>query len=157
MWVGRAWARSRGFDELPFTTISLNKNYAGRLHRDSGNFGPSIGLAIGPFTGGKLRYWAEDSHKGMRGSQVEDARAEPSVALNIKQGVVFDSNCAHEVEPFEGERYSLIFFTLKKYERASSSVKRRMVKMGVDWPTAKVLKRLSANVAGLPRSSKKDA
>ena len=91
------------------------------------------------------------------GSQVEDARAEPSVALNIKKDVVFDSNCAHEVEPFEGERYSLIFFTLKKYERASSSVKRRMVKMGVDWPTAKVLKRLSANVAGLPRSSKKDA
>ena len=39
-----AWALSPVFDELSFTTISLNKNYAGRLHRDSGNFGPSIGL-----------------------------------------------------------------------------------------------------------------
>ena len=54
---------------LPFTTISLNKNYAGRMHRDAGNIGPSIGLAIGTFTGGKLRYWAGDSQKGARSAE----------------------------------------------------------------------------------------
>lgn len=26
---------------------------------------------------------------------------------SIRKGVVFDGNCAHEVEPFEGERYIL--------------------------------------------------
>lgn len=147
-----SWARKRSPNgDLPFTTISLNKNYAGRLHRDSGNMGPSIGLAIGPFTGGRLRFWADDSGRGSR-SHVEEVRNEPSVLLNIKQGVVFDGNCAHEVQPFEGERYSLIFFTVKKYKKASNAVKRKMSQMGADWPTDASLKRLQAKV---PRLSAK--
>ena len=89
--------------------ISLNKNYAGRLHRDAGNIRPSIDLSIGPFTGGNLRYWAEDSQKGARSSRVEEVRGEPSLALNIMRGTVFDGNSDNEVEPFKGERYSLIF------------------------------------------------
>ena len=146
-----SWARKRSPNgELPFTTISLNKNYAGRLHRDAGNIGPSVGLAIGSFTGGRLRVWAGDSGKGTR-SDVEQVRNEPSVALNIKKGVVFDGNCAHEVEPFKGERYSLIFFTLKKYKKASDAVKRKMVNMGADWPTIASLNGFQAKV---PRVSK---
>merc|ERR1712232_1208785 len=142
-----AWARKRSPNgELPFTTISLNKNYAGRLHRDAGNIGPSVGCAIGPFTGGRLRYWAGDSQKGARSADVESVRDEPSVALNIKRGVVFDGNCAHEVEPFEGERYSLIFFTVKKYKKTSSAVKRKMINMGADWPTRRSLAKLANEV-----------
>lgn len=142
-----SWARKRSPDrQLPFTTIALNKNYAGRMHRDAGNIGPSIGLAIGPFTGGKLRYWAGDSQKGKRSSTVEQVRDEPSIALNTRKGAVFDGNCAHEVEPFEGERYSLIFFTVKKYKEASLSVKRKMISMGADWPTDASLKNLLAKV-----------
>ena len=76
---------------VPFTTISL------------------IDLSIGPFTGGNLRYWAEDSQKGARSSRVEEVRGEPSLALNIMRGTVFDGNSDNEVEPFKGERYSLIF------------------------------------------------
>jgi len=145
-----SWARRRSPNgDLPFTTISLNKNYAGKLHRDAGNFGPSIGLAIGPFTGGRLRFWPGDSQKGARSSKVEQVRDEPSILLNSKQGVVFDGNCAHEVEPFKGERYSMIFFTVKKYKQASSSVKRKMVSMGADWPTDASLKRLQAKVPRL--------
>lgn len=145
-----AWARKRSPNgELPFTTISLNKNYAGKMHRDAGNYGPSIGLAIGPFTGGKLRYWAGDSQKGKRSNTVERVRAEPSLALNIRQGVVFDGNCAHEVEPFKGERYSLIFFTVKKYKKTGHSVKRKMMSMGADWPTTSSLKRLRGNIPRL--------
>jgi len=147
-----SWARKRSPNQdLPFTTISLNKNYAGRLHRDSGNMGPSIGLAIGPFTGGRLCFWANDSGRGSR-AHVEEVRKEPSALLNIKRGVVFDGNCAHEVQPFEGERYSLIFFTVKKYKKASDAVKRKMVQMGADWPTDASLKRLQAKV---PRLSAK--
>jgi len=113
-----SWARKRSPNgDLPFTTISLNKNYAGRMHRDSGNMGPSIGIAIGPFTGGKLRFWAEDSGRGYRSSHVEEVRDEPSALLNIRQGVVFDGNCAHEVQPFEGERYTLVFFSLRTWNK----------------------------------------
>jgi hypothetical protein len=144
-----SWARKRSPNrELPFTAISLNTNYAGRLHRDAGNIGPSVGLAIGSFTGGKLRFWANDSAKGTR-SDVEQVRGEPSVALNLKRGVVFDGNCAHEVEPFAGERYSMIFFTGKKYKKTSGAVKRKMVHMGADWPTIASLDRLKAKVRRL--------
>lgn len=97
-----SWARRRSPEGvLPFTTISLNKNYAGRLHRDSGNVGPSIGVAIGPYTGGGLRFWADDPGRGSK-RNVEGVRKEPNVLLNIRKGVVFDGNCAHEVQPFEG-------------------------------------------------------
>ena len=45
---------------IPFTTITMNKRYAARLHRDSRNDGPSIGNAVGKFSGGKLLYWQRD-------------------------------------------------------------------------------------------------
>lgn len=142
-----SWARRRSPNgALPFTTISLNKNYAGRMHRDGGNIGPSIGLAIGNFTKGRLRYWAGDSQKGRRSATVEQVRDEPSIALNTRNGAVFDGNCAHEVEPFKGERYSLIFFTVKKYQKTSDEVKRKMVSMGADWPTSSSLQRLREHV-----------
>jgi len=89
---------------------------------------------------------------GTRSKNVESIRHEPNTALNIRKGVVFDGNCAHEVEPFEGERYSLIFFTVKKYQEVSSTVKRKMINMGADWPTAASLKRLKASI---PRSAAK--
>jgi hypothetical protein len=147
-----SWARRRSpGGVLPFTTISLNKNYAGRLHRDSGNVGPSIGVAIGPYTGGGLRFWADDPGRGSK-RNVEGVRKEPSALLDIRKGVVFDGNCAHEVQPFEGERYSLIFFTVKKYKKADPSVKRKMIQMGADWPSDVSLKRLQAQI---PRSSAK--
>lgn len=150
-----SWARKRSPNAaLPFTTISLNKNYAGRLHRDGGNIGPSIGVAAGPYTGGGLRFWAGDSRKGTR-SDPELVRKEPSLLLNIKKGVVFDGNCAHEVEPFTGERYSLIFFTVKKYKKASDEVKRKMIDMGADWPSSTSLKRLTAEVPLLPQKRAK--
>lgn len=150
-----AWARKRSPNgALPFTTISLNKNYAGRLHRDSGNIGPSVGVAAGPYTGGGLRFWAGDSEKGKRSSCVEQVRKEKNLLLNIKKGIVFDGNCAHEVEPFKGERYSLIFFTIKKYKKTSDAVKRKMVHMGADWPNAASLKRLQAEVPLLPKGAK---
>merc|ERR1712183_560566 len=98
---------------------------------------------------GRLRYWAGDSQKGARSHNVEAVRDEPSVALNIKRGVVFDGNCAHEVEPFEGERYSLIFFTTKKYKNASRDVKRKMVTMGADWPSDASLKFLRTKIPRL--------
>ena len=98
-----AWARKKSpAGKLPFTIISLKKNYGGRMQRDAGNVGPSIGIAIGKYTGGKLRYWAGDSEKGKRSAHVQRVRKEPSIALSIKNGVAFDGNCAHEVAKLRG-------------------------------------------------------
>ena len=59
---------------------------------------------------------------------------------------MFDGNCAHEVESFRGERYSLIFFTVEKYKKASNAVKRKMVNMTADSPTVDPLERLQVKV-----------
>ena len=45
---------------FPFTSISVNYNYAARAHRDSGNVGQSLTKAFGNFRGGALNYWAQD-------------------------------------------------------------------------------------------------
>ena len=96
-----------------------------------------------------MRYWAGDSQKGKRSNAVEKVRDEPSIALDIRKGAVFDGNCAHEVEPFEGERCSLIFFTVEKYMEASLRVKRKMISMGADWPTDASLNNLRSKVPRL--------
>merc|ERR1711972_982900 len=46
---------------FPSTSISLNYAYAARIHRDQGNIGPSMGMAVGKFAGGRLKYWEDDT------------------------------------------------------------------------------------------------
>ena len=51
------WAKSQLGHKIPFTSVNVNKNYASKVDRDKHNLGPSVGLAVGSFTGGHLRYW----------------------------------------------------------------------------------------------------
>ena len=37
--------------DFPCTSISVNKDYAGRIHRDAFNAGPSVLMALGEFAG----------------------------------------------------------------------------------------------------------
>ena len=48
------WMKDNLSSAFCCTSISLNKGYAARLHRDSNNVGPSICRAIGNFKGGRL-------------------------------------------------------------------------------------------------------
>ena len=53
-WLRHAWPLA---DRFPFTSISVNCNYAAQRHRDCGNVGPSLTKAFGEFCGGgALRY-----------------------------------------------------------------------------------------------------
>ena len=56
------WIRStRPFPTaFPFTSISLNSQYAAKAHRDGNNAGPSLTRSLGNFTGGMLKYWPND-------------------------------------------------------------------------------------------------
>jgi len=139
-WVrGRLPPRLRK-QPLPYTSISVNKNYAARLHRDRSNEGPSVALAVGAFTGGRLRYWPGDSKHG----DLEQLRGQPSVLLDLKKAgpCIFDGNCAHEVQPFKGERFSLVLFSAHGYERASQPVKNAIKEAGGAWPSPVALQRL---------------
>jgi hypothetical protein len=113
------WLRQNAPD-FPFTSISVNYGYAACRHRDRGNFGPFAVTAVGCFEGGRLRYWRGDPGRSvalrelqLRDSELLDLQAAP---LSF-----FDGNCAHEVETFKGERYSIVFFTVYKYAAADET------------------------------------
>lgn len=78
--------------KFTYTTIQINKNVECRPHIDTNNVGPSYIIALGNFTGGELMLEGR--------------------ALNIKNRLVkFDGTKGHWTSPFQGERYSIIFFT----------------------------------------------
>jgi hypothetical protein len=78
-----------------YTSIQVNKNMQCAPHRDKGNAGPSYGIGLGNYTGGKL--------------VVEGT---PHVLRN--RFVKFDGRKLHYVTPFTGERYTLIYFTIQR-------------------------------------------
>lgn len=129
------------------TAINLNANYAGRRHRDANNEGPSVIRAFGKFKGGRLHYWPKDTTKPK--PQVEALRREDSVTYDIaKETFVFNGNCAHEVEPFKGERYSVVFFTAGGYRKSTAATTNFLKKVGFPWPTPGGLAELKRAATG---------
>jgi len=96
------------------TAINLNCNYNGRRHRDGNNEGPSVIRAFGKFKGGNLRYWPKDVKKPRVSLDTLNMKDATSFDL-AKNSIVFDGNRAHEVDPFQGQRYSVVFFTASGY------------------------------------------
>ena len=90
---------------IPYTSITINQNYKAKPHKDKGNVGNSFLVAFGSFTGGKLKI-----HEGeLKGS------------IDVRTPLVADfSKITHEVEDFEGDRYSLVFYTLEKKHNKSA-------------------------------------
>jgi hypothetical protein len=78
--------------DFKYTTIQVNKNFASEPHFDKNNVGPSYILGLGDYTGGQLM---------IEGKSYD-------IKNNWKK---FDGTKGHWVEPFEGTRYSLVFFT----------------------------------------------
>jgi len=78
--------------DFEYTTIQVNKNILCLPHVDKNNVGPSYAIALGDFDGGKL---------AIQGKQYD-----------IKnRWKMFDGRLGHWTNPFEGTRYSLIYFT----------------------------------------------
>jgi len=132
------WLRERLPSELKqefaYTSININKNYAGKLHRDGNNVGPSFIKAFGDFTNGELNYWPSDSGKG----ELESLKDKDKVKLNIRDNLMlFDGNRGHFVDPFKGERYSLVFFSIRTWNKAPKAEADAARKCGIPVPTAK--------------------
>jgi hypothetical protein len=75
-----------------WTTIQVNKNILSPPHVDKNNVGPSYIIGLGDYTGGELV---------ITGNKYD-------IKNKWKK---FDGTKGHWVEPFEGTRYSLVFFT----------------------------------------------
>jgi len=127
-----------------FSGININHNYAGRRHRDAGNEGPSAIKAIGKFSGGKLNYFPKDFKEPGR-CEVEDLDPKDSVALDLsKKFAFFNGNNAHGVQPFKGERFSLVYFSYKKFWKVSEEGQRKLHKLGFKLGTIKTVECLKA-------------
>lgn len=83
-----------------YTSIQVNKNMQCSPHRDSGNEGPSYIIGLGDYEGGDL--------------VVVDPATGPKTHNVRNRFVHFDGRMMHHVLPFTGERYTLVFFTVKK-------------------------------------------
>jgi len=132
------WLRERLPPELKqefaYTSININKNYAGKLHRDGNNVGPSFIKAFGDFTHGELNYWPSDSGKG----DLESLKEKDKLKLNIRDNLLlFDGNRGHFVNPFQGERYSLVFFSIRTWNKVPKGEADAARKCGIPVPTAK--------------------
>jgi len=122
------------FSKFTFTSINVNKNYAGRRHRDGNNVGPSVIKAFGKYKGGQLQYFPNDN----RALQLEDLPESDKVDLDLSSNMaLFDGRRAHQVKPFEGERYSLVWFTCPRNDRVPADKKAGMVQCGFQMPSAK--------------------
>ena len=129
-WVRQAFPLTPCF---AFTSVNVNYNYAARVHRDSGNSGPSLTRSFGKFTGGALNYWGEDD--GSLTLELLERQCAPTVLDTSKALVLFDGRRAHAVEPFAGERYSLVFFCTSACARARPAVIQFLVSLGAHIPT----------------------
>lgn len=86
----------RKYVDLSFNSITVNQNYRADKHRDRNNVGPSFLVGFGDYTGGRLLI-----HEG-------DLSGCHNIAYNpIKTDF---SKILHSVEPFQGERYSLVYY-----------------------------------------------
>ena len=84
-----------------YTAITLNKDVLARKHRDPNNVGRSVIIGIGNYKGGALRVWDEDDTV----SEDYDLKDRPTMFNGALR--------PHETQPFEGERYTLIFYKQK--------------------------------------------
>jgi hypothetical protein len=136
-------------NKFVFSAINLNANYAGRRHRDANNEGPSVIRAFGKFAGGKLRYWLKDNRKVSK-FKLDTLKEKDCVKHDLsKKTVVFDGNKAHEVEPFTGERYSVVFFTSGGWKKASGDCVKKLKQVGFAFPTASEISALKKEATKL--------
>lgn len=86
--------------DFKFTSIVINKNHMAHLHKDKNNIGESYIIALGDYTGGELRVWNKEK------TTFTDH--------NIKNKWLRFNGAEHfhETLPFEGERYSIVYYTV---------------------------------------------
>jgi len=115
-----------------FTSINVNRGYAAMLHRDGNNDGPSMIAGFGEFTGGLLNYWPEDDKAK---APLDALRQEDRVTIDLrKKLLMFDGTRGHVVDGFEGERFTVVFFSISKSWRASQRDQEALADAGIPFP-----------------------
>ena len=81
-----------------YQTITLNHGVKAKKHVDSKNSGKSVIIGIGDFTGGEIGVWrSDDTHPVYKN-------------LHDKPIMFNGGLLPHETQPFEGDRYTMVFY-----------------------------------------------
>jgi hypothetical protein len=88
--------------DFEYNAITLNHNVLAKKHTDKYNVGEGIIVGIGDYDDGRLR--------------VYDASGCSFTSYCLKDNAIMfnGSKYPHETEPFTGERYTIIYYTIKK-------------------------------------------
>jgi len=89
--------------------------------------------AFGDFQGGKLNYYPLDDGK----IELKDLESTgKGCKLDLKSGLaLFNGNSAHSVDDFEGNRFSVVYFTLGCHSQMKQADKDKLQSMGVAVPS----------------------
>ncbi len=86
--------------QFEYTSIQYNQNYQCAKHQDKNNVGYSYIIGLGDYTGGELIVYDKDDNP-------------TSVDIHNKFFKFNGSLSPHETAPFTGERYTLVFYSIK--------------------------------------------
>lgn len=135
--VMNKWLKDRLPDDVkPFvwTSLNVNKNYAAAIHRDGNNFGPSMIGAFGKFSGGELNYWPEDDGK-IDLDELQKGGKHEKEHMNLGNGLaLFNGNCAHSVNDFNGNRFSIVWFAGSFHVKMSDKVRKELESLDFNVP-----------------------
>jgi len=108
-----------------FTSIQVNKDYAAALHVDKNDAGNSIIIGLGDYSGGEL--WVDDGSCSGHCLDVRDTWHR------------LEGHTPHEVMPFKGRRYTLVYFTRERGgdigADTTSRMTRRLRDLGFQLPS----------------------
>ena len=84
-----------------YNAITLNKGVQAKKHTDTLNVGKSVIVSFGSHTGGNLRVYSSETEY-----DAKDIRDRP---------LMFNGSLVpHETEPFEGDRWSIIYYCQRR-------------------------------------------
>lgn len=85
------------YRDFEFKSVYVNRNTVCKKHLDSKNTGTSLLVGLGSYTGGETILYNKDG-------------VESKFNINTHSLIFNGSKIPHSSEPFEGTRYSLVFF-----------------------------------------------
>jgi len=123
--------------QFHFTSINMNFGYGAKRHRDGNNVGCSMLAAFGNFQGGGLRYFPDDD-KSVNKEELQKLPLKDGIIVDLSKNILlFDGTRCHEVMPFKGERYSLVWFTAARYWEAGKTTLKKLTDVGFEIPSNK--------------------
>lgn len=83
-----------------FTSIQVNKNNRTAKHKDGYNVGESYMIGLGNYTGGELKIFDENDKN-------------PKTYQTKNKWIKFNGSIyPHETQPFQGDRYTLVYYDI---------------------------------------------